>query len=108
MELFLGDTCLCSISVPVLASDATRCEALGPVLISMLVARLGGRCLHLKGDSKYVCGLLDNVHRTVDIQLYNCAQLVKDVLATWCVEVEWIPRDQNSRCDSLARAAVES
>ena len=69
-----------SISVPVHATDATRCEALGPVLISMIMSRFADGCLHLKGDSKYVCSLLDGATRSLDVHLYNCTEVVKDVL----------------------------
>ena len=69
-----------SVSVPVSASDATRCEALGPVLISLLLARFPAGYVHLQGDSKYVCDLLSGIHTATDIHLSNCCELVKDVL----------------------------
>lgn len=73
MEIFQGETCLFSISVPVSASDATRCEALGPILISMVMSRFAGGSVHLKGDSKYVCNLLNSSSRSTDVHLYNCS-----------------------------------
>ena len=106
VEVFLEDTCVFSISVPVIASDATRCEALGPVLISMLMSRFAGGCLTLRGDSKYVCNLLNCETSSQDVHLYNCSQLVRDMLSKWWIQVEWIRRERNSRCDALARRAV--
>lgn len=94
---------LLSVSVPVRASDATRCEALGPVLISLLLSVLNRGYICFKGDSKYVCGLLDSTYRSDDVQLYNCSEIVRDVLSNWWLHVTWIPREQNSRCDLLAR-----
>ena len=73
VEVFLEDTCVFSISVPVIASDATRCEALGPVLISMLMSRFAGGCLTLRGDSKYVRNLLNCETSSQDVHLYNCS-----------------------------------
>ncbi len=57
--MFEGDTLLLEAYAPVAVGDATRCEAYGPVLLSLLLARLPGSYLTLSGDSKYVCGLLD-------------------------------------------------
>lgn len=35
-----GQTMVVSVSIPIYASDATRCEALGPALAVLLLARL--------------------------------------------------------------------
>jgi hypothetical protein len=67
VEIYEGDLLLVSVSVPVVADDATRCEALGPVLISLLLSRLARGLVDLKGDSKYVCGLLDGTYRAEDV-----------------------------------------
>ncbi len=43
--------CILRAAVPVYASDATRCEALGPALGALLATRLGGAQYFFKGDS---------------------------------------------------------
>ena len=71
-------------SVPVSAADATRTEALGPALASLLlsgwfsVARV---CF--KGDNSYVVGLLDHSRHPRDIFFFNCIELTRDVLNGW-------------------------
>lgn len=56
-----------TFSIPVTAPDATRCEALGPPLIGLLVARLHYTYIRLFGDSLYICKLLENSVQTDDI-----------------------------------------
>lgn len=106
VQIFKNNELIVSVSAPVSTDDATRCEALGPVLICLLLSRLGPGYVHVYGDSKYVCGLLDGQYKASDVQLYNCSEIVRDTLKFWKVRVTWIPRDQNSECDSLARLAV--
>ena len=45
-------------AIPVYATDATRCEALGPALAALLLARLPWKFVRFKGDSHTVVRLL--------------------------------------------------
>ena len=59
--------------------------------------------MYFYGDSASVVGQLNRSVSSSDMFLYNCAELCKDVLSDWSVSVRWIPREQNSVCDSLAK-----
>jgi hypothetical protein len=56
--LALDNTIILQASVPVYASDATRCEALGPALAALLLDRLQWSEVTLRGDSMTVVRLL--------------------------------------------------
>lgn len=58
---------MAKFGVPVSATDATRCEALGPPLIALLLSRLPQYKVIVHGDSLYVCKLLDSAVFTSDI-----------------------------------------
>ena len=61
------------------------------------------------GDSKYVVGLLNREFLSVDYFLSSCTELVTDLLANCApYKATWIPRDENTTCDALARSAVHS
>lgn len=90
------------------ASDATRVEALGPPLIALLASQLSPRSLSCSGDSLYVVSLLQRRFRPADVFLFNCVELTFDLLLDTHILVHWIPRDQNSVCDALARQAASS
>ncbi len=80
-------------AVPVYASDATRCEALGPALAALLLARLPRKCERFKGDSHTVVRLLRQECLSHDIWLYNATQITLDLLDGIQTVVEWIPRE---------------
>ena len=52
-----GHTILAA-SIPVYATDATRCESLGPAIASLLLSRLPVKRVEFKGDSMTVVRLL--------------------------------------------------
>ena len=84
---------LVSFSVPVTAADASRTEALGPALASLLlVAQFSASRVHFRGDSAYVVGLLDRSWRPRDIFFYNCIELTRDMLSGWVYRAEWVLR----------------
>jgi hypothetical protein len=89
---YTGAPILASFSVPVQATDVTRCEALGPALASLLVARLPGGPLLFQGDSFTVVRLLRKEFFPTDIWLYNATQIALDMVKGRPVEVKWIPR----------------
>ena len=94
-------------SVPVHTGDATRCEALGPALASLLISRLGRCDVWFEGDSAVVCRLLRKEILPTDVWLYNATSITLDMLGDCNVEITWIPRDLNGTCDALARKAVQ-
>ena len=100
------DRLILKAAVPVFASDATRCEALGPALAALLLARLPWKFVRFKGDSHTVVRLLRQECRVDDIWLYNAIKIALDLLRGGHVEVTWIPRSENQVCDTLAREAV--
>lgn len=104
----VGEGRLLTASIPVSADDATRCEALGPVLSALLLARFPGSTVTFRGDSATVCKLLRREVVPSDIWLHNCTALTHDLLTGHLLNVEWIPREENSECDALARSAVET
>lgn len=97
---------LLELRVPVGGTDATRVEALGPPIVALTLAHFDPGFVHLYGDSKFVCSTLNMVYRASDVVLYNCSQLFLDVLSAWKIRVRWIPRNENQRCDTLAKEAV--
>lgn len=103
LTLHSAERCLLSASIPVVASDATRVEALGPPLIALLASQLSPRRLQCSGDSLYVVSLLQRRFRPSDVFLFNCVELTFDLLLDTHILVHWIPREQNSVCDALAR-----
>ncbi len=96
-------TSIAQFAVPVYASDATRCEALGPALASLLLARLRTCKVWLQGDSLTVCRLLRKEVVPEDVWLFNATSITLDMLAGSSMHVSWIPRAQNCVCDELAR-----
>ena len=83
-----------TFSVPVSASDATRTEALGPALASLLLAAwFSPSRVCFRGDSSYVVGLLDRSRRPTDIFFYNCLELTRDMLTGWSYQAVWVPRE---------------
>ena len=50
--------------------------------------------------------LLRQECRPQDVWLFNATQVALDMLTGMEVAVQWIPRDENSVCDALARKAV--
>ena len=98
---------LVSFSMPLSAADATRTEALGPTLASLLLAgwfSVAQVCF--KGDSSYVVRLLDRIRRPRDIFVFNCIELTSNV-CTGCVYCAiWVPCNQNVVCDALACQAT--
>ena len=105
------DPPLLRASIPVRASDAHRAEALGPAVAALLIVtaapRARGRVLFC-GDSAQVVRLLERLAPVSDLFLYNCRELVTDLLRGWGVRAEWIPRSQNSECDALANLARDT
>ena len=91
----VNDQLKATFSVPVSTPDATRCEALGPPLIGLLVSRLPFKYFRLFGDSLYICKLLDQSVFTDDIQLYNCVELFKDCMFNKFYNIRWISREFN-------------
>ncbi len=69
----MGEPPCIRLSVPVYASDATRCEALGPALAALVLARFGRGQVYFKGDSKTVVSLLRQEYLPSDIWLYNAS-----------------------------------
>ncbi len=61
-----------------------------------------------QGDSDAVVRLLNKEHLPHDIWLFNAANLTLDMLHNWSVTSKWIPREQNSVCDQLARKALHA
>ncbi len=75
-----ADCVILKAAVPVYATDATRCEALGPALASLLLSRLPWKHVRFKGDSHTVVRLLRQEFQPQDIWLYNATQITLDVL----------------------------
>lgn len=63
----------------------------------------------IEGDSSYVIGLLDRRYLPNDMFLFNCLELLQDLLGTgkW-MKPKWISRELNGVCDALARQAVST
>ena len=61
----------------------------------------------MEGDSAYVIGLWNKAWEVRDVFLYNCVQIALDVTSDWERRGEWIPREDNTICDALARKAVK-
>jgi hypothetical protein len=55
---YVGEGTLATFSIPVFATDATRCESLGPALASLLLTRLPKGPVVFRGDSLTVVKLL--------------------------------------------------
>lgn len=58
---------MATFSVPVVCSDATRTEALGPPLLAMLLSVFATSQLFIFGDSKFVVNHINGVHRSPDV-----------------------------------------
>lgn len=71
ITLSLEGNIILKASVPVYATDATRCEALGPALAALLLERLQWTEVTLKGDSMTVVRLLRLECLPEDVWLYN-------------------------------------
>ena len=80
------DPPLLRASIPVCASDAHRAEALGPAVAALLIVtaapRARGRVM-FRGDSAQVVRLLERSAPLSDLFLYNCRELVTDLLRGW-------------------------
>ena len=71
-------------AVPILGSDATRVEALGPLLAALLLTGLldpGPVAFH--GDSAHVVRLLVGEDDPRDLHLFSCVSLTRDLLTGW-------------------------
>ena len=66
------------------ATDATRCEALGPAIAALILARLP---VLFEGDSLTVCKLLRRELMPSDIWLYNSTAITHDLLQGYSLEV---------------------
>ena len=55
VTIHLAGSLLLTASIPVSGHDATRVEALGPLLIALLLSQFPRGSLYLYGDSKFVC-----------------------------------------------------
>lgn len=75
-----GQPPLAGFSVPVVAADATRVEALGPPLAATLLAVLEEGVVTFHGDSHFVCDLLTRKVAPRDSFLFNCVALTRDLL----------------------------
>ena len=60
----------------------------------------------IEGDSKYVIGLLTRKWTPKESFFLNSTQLCLDYLHAWERSIQWIPREENTICDTLARQAV--
>ena len=84
---------------------------LGPTLGALIASTLGCRLFQIEGDSKYVIGAILKEYLVTDLFLYNCTELIFDLLSStrncWFT-ARWIPRDQNETCDALAKYAVST
>ena len=81
--------------MPVAASDASRAEALGPPMASLLLVAAAPRSrgrVTFTGDSSSVVNLLERAAPTEDLFLFNCRELVTDVLQGWGIRAIWVPR----------------
>ncbi len=97
------------LAIPTKTTDAQRTECLGPVLACLFIQSLAFSKVDFYGDSKYVVGLLNREFVPVDYFLSSCVELVSDILASRIhYKATWIPREENSACDSLARKAVNT
>ena len=92
---YLGSPTFATFSVPISAYDAQRTEALGPALGSLLVSTLNISRVIFIGDSKYVVGLINREFHAHEMFLYNCIQLVFDLLYPIHCRAQWIGRDFN-------------
>jgi len=52
---------------------------MGPALGFLVLAILGKGRVTVKGDSKYVIGLLNKQYLPTEVYLFNCIQLALDV-----------------------------
>ena len=82
---------------------------LGPTFAALLASTFSAPRLYIEGDSQYVIGAINKLYMVNDLFLFNCTELIKDLLGNSRHFLAcWIPRDQNSVCDRLARQAVET
>ena len=87
----------------VVAADATRAEALGPALTEFLLVVVAPQPhfrLLLWGNSAAVVGLLHFSWLARNLHLFNCRELVLDVLHWWGFTGEFSPWMMNDACDS--------
>ena len=80
LQIFCGTELLVSCSIPVVAGDATRCEALGPPLLALLLSLLPMGSVVMHGDSLFVCNHLNYVRKPQDVWIFNCCQLFYDLM----------------------------
>ena len=98
---------IASFSLPTKTKDAQRTEMLGPTFGALICSTFTGRHFRVEGDSSYVMGLLGRQYLPNDMFLFNCLELIRDLLgAGKFIDPSWIPRANNSVCDALARQAV--
>lgn len=101
-----GSEPFAKFSVPLTVKDAQRAEMCGPTLGALLLSTLPPAQVVIEGDSKYIIGLLNRKWPPKESYFMNATQLCLDQLKGWEKCCTWIPRDLNSTCDALARAAV--
>ena len=51
---------------------------MGACLGGLLASTIGGKYILFKGDSSYVCGLLDGTYAPRESFFYNCVELLRD------------------------------
>ena len=91
-----GEAPLLHAGVPVRATNSSRAEVLGPALASLLLAVAGPRArgqVTFTGDSQAVVDLLHCSVLTEDLFLFNCHELVMDMLRGWGVRAVLVPCD---------------
>ena len=54
------------------------------------------------GDSAEVVRMLHHSSPTTDLFLFNCSEVVTDVLQGWEVTSIWAPQEVNALCENLA------
>lgn len=82
LRFLRSDDLIASFSVPTKTKDAQRTEVLGPTLAALVSSTMAGGQFWIEGDSQYVIGLLDKRYLPNDMFLYNCVELVRDLMGS--------------------------
>ena len=92
-------------SIPVWATDATCMEALGPPFVALLLRTPPPSDVLFISNNNTVVDCIASRTSPLDIFLYHCTELCRDLLPHRLLLSAWITRKLNAHCDSLARHA---
>ena len=72
------------VGIPVSATDATHTEALGPAFACLLLNSWFSTCtVAFFGDSQHIVDLLASTWCHMDLFLFTCVELARDLLTDW-------------------------